>query len=162
MMTEKSLTRESIQAVNAIIDGHIRRTPVVEVAGEDFGLRGLTLVFKLEFLQHAGSFKARGAFTHMLTRDVPAVGVVAASGGNHGAATAFAAARSGHQATIFVPSVASPAKVQQIRDYGAELRIAGDHVRRSGQRLPLARRMLKQLRADELSAQAAVVMETAP
>jgi threonine dehydratase len=125
-MTERALTRESIQAVNAIIDGHIRRTPVIEVAGEDFGLHGIKFVFKLEFLQHAGSFKARGAFTHMLTRDVPAAGIVAASGGNHGAATAFAAARSGHKATIFVPSVASPAKIQQIRDYGAELRIAGD------------------------------------
>ena len=121
-----ALTRDAIAANYRVIEGHIRHTPAIEVGGSDFGLPGVTLVFKLEYLQHAGSFKARGAFTHMLTRDVPAAGVVAASGGNHGAATAFAAMRTGRRATIFVPSVASPAKLQQIRDYGADLRIAGD------------------------------------
>jgi threonine dehydratase len=125
-MIDPRLTRENIEATHRIIESHIRRTPVVEVDGADFGLPGVVLVFKLEFLQHAGSFKARGAFTNMLTRDVPAAGVVAASGGNHGAATAFAAMRSGRHATIFVPSVASPAKIAQIREYGADLRVGGD------------------------------------
>jgi len=125
-MIHPALTRENIEATYRTIAGHIRRTPIIEVDGADFGLRGVALVLKLEFLQHAGSFKARGAFTHMLTREVPAAGVVAASGGNHGAATAFAAARSGHRATIFVPTVASPAKIEQIRSCGADLRIGGE------------------------------------
>ena len=120
------LTRENIEATQRAIAGCIRRTPIIEVDGTDFGLPGVALVFKLEFLQHTGSFKARGAFTHLLTRKVPAAGVVAASGGNHGAATAFAAARSGHRATIFVPSVAAPAKIEQIRACGADLRIEGE------------------------------------
>jgi len=126
VVIDPALTRENIAATQRVIAPLIRRTPVIEVDGADFGVPGATLVLKLEFLQHAGSFKARGAFTHMLTRDIPAAGIVAASGGNHGAATAFAAARTGHRATIFVPSVASPAKIAQIRDYGADLHIEGD------------------------------------
>jgi threonine dehydratase len=84
------------------------------------------LRLKLELLQHAGSFKTRGAFTHLLRRTVPPAGVIAASGGNHGAAVAFAASRLGVRAEIFVPSVSSPAKIARIRGYGAELVIAGD------------------------------------
>ena len=126
VVIDPALTRENIAATQRVIAPLIRRTPVIEVDGADFGVPGATLVLKLEFLQHAGSFKARGAFTHMLTRDIPAAGIVAASGGNHGAATAFAAARTGHRATIFVPSVASPAKIAHIRDYGADLHIEGD------------------------------------
>ena len=109
-----------------MIRPYIRRTPVLEVDGADFGLDSITIVFKLELFQHGGSFKARGAFTNLLTREVPDVGVVAASGGNHGVAVAFAAMRLGQPATIFVPSVASPAKIDRIRRYGAELVIAGD------------------------------------
>jgi threonine dehydratase len=96
------------------------------VNGADFGLDGITLVLKLELLQHAGSFKARGAFTNLLTREVPPAGVVAASGGNHGAAVAFAAMRLGKPARIFVPTVASPAKLERIRGYGADLVVTGD------------------------------------
>ena len=116
----------SIRATAQRIAPRIRRTPVVEVDGADFGLAGARLVFKLEFLQHAGSFKTRGAFNHLLTRDIPPVGVVAASGGNHGAAVAYAAMKMKVPATIFVPSVASPAKMEQIRGYGARLEIAGE------------------------------------
>lgn len=105
---------------------HIRRTPVIEVDGADFDLKLGALLFKLELLQHAGSFKTRGAFANLLTRKVPAVGVVAASGGNHGAAVAFAAMKLGVPAKIFVPSVASAAKIEQITGYGAELVIAGE------------------------------------
>jgi threonine dehydratase len=121
-----SLERCAIEAAAARIAPHIRRTPVLAVDGGDFGLPGVRLVFKLEFLQHAGSFKTRGAFNHLLTREIPSAGVVAASGGNHGAAVAYAAMRRGTPATIFVPSVASPAKMQQIRGYGAQLEIAGE------------------------------------
>jgi len=81
---------------------------------------------KLEFLQHTGSFKPRGAFANLLTRPAPAAGIVAASGGNHGAAVAYAAMRLGIRATIFVPNVASPAKLERIRGYGAELVVDGE------------------------------------
>jgi len=77
-------------------------------------------------LQHSGSFKARGAFANLLLRPLPAAGVVAASGGNHGAAVAYAAMRLGVRAKIFVPTVSSPAKIRRIREYGAELSIVGD------------------------------------
>jgi threonine dehydratase len=125
-MTLDDLTPDAIEAAAARLRGHARRTPVLEIDGADVGLPGVTLVFKLEFLQHGGSFKARGALTHLLTRDVPPAGVVAASGGNHGVAVAFAAQRAGQPATIFVPSVCSPAKLAQIAHYGADVRIAGD------------------------------------
>ncbi|HZN09450.1 MAG TPA: threonine/serine dehydratase [Pyrinomonadaceae bacterium] len=120
------VSREQIQTSYPLIRTYIRRTPVVEIDGSDFGLDSVTLVFKLELLQHSGSFKARGAFMNLLSRDVPDVGVVAASGGNHGAAVAFAAMRLNRRATVFVPTVASPAKLDRIRSYGAELVITGD------------------------------------
>ena len=126
MYAATEVTRERIQATEHIIRPHIRRTPILEVDGEEFGVDAIKIVFKLELFQHSGSFKARGAFTNMLTREVPAAGVVAASGGNHGAAVAFAAMKLGKPATIFVPSVASPAKLDRIRSYGAELVITGD------------------------------------
>jgi threonine dehydratase len=116
----------ALRAAAARIAPHVRRTPVLEVDGADFGLPGVQLVFKLEFLQHAGSFKTRGAFNNLLTRAVGPAGVVAASGGNHGAAVAYAAMKRGVTATIFVPSVASAAKMEQIRGYGARLEIAGE------------------------------------
>ncbi|EHH13334.1 threonine dehydratase [Mesorhizobium amorphae CCNWGS0123] len=91
----------------------------------DFGRPPLAVDLKLECLQHSGSFKARGAFTNLLERPVPEAGVVAASGGNHGAAVAYAAMRLGHKATIFVPEVSPPAKLDRIRSYGAELVVGG-------------------------------------
>jgi threonine dehydratase len=126
-MTQRGdLSRERIQATERVIRPHIRRTPIVEVDGADFGLDSIRIVFKLELLQHSGSFKARGALTNLLTRDVPQAGVVAASGGNHGVAIAYAAMKLRKPATIFVPSVASKTKMDRIRHYGAELVIAGD------------------------------------
>jgi threonine dehydratase len=115
-----------IRSVHALIAPHIRRTPIIELDGMDFGVPVSSLVLKLELLQHAGSFKTRGAFTNLLTRAVPRAGVVAASGGNHGAAVAFAAMKRKVRAKIFVPKVASPAKIQQINEYGAELVIGGE------------------------------------
>ncbi len=84
------------------------------------------LTLKLELLQHSGSFKARGAFANLLLRDIPAAGVVAASGGNHGAAVAYAAGVLGIPVKIFVPEVSSPAKIGRIRGYGADLVVTGD------------------------------------
>lgn len=122
-----ALSRARIAAVEATIRPFVRHTPVVELTGTDLGVDLATrATLKLELLQHAGSFKTRGAFTNLLTRTVPAAGVVAASGGNHGAAVAYAAMRRGASARIFVPAVASPAKIRQIRDYGAELVIQGE------------------------------------
>jgi threonine dehydratase len=84
------------------------------------------LLFKLESLQHSGSFKVRGAFANLLTRPVPAAGVVAASGGNHGAAVAYAARSLGMNARIYVPRVSSPAKISRIQSYGAQLVVEGE------------------------------------
>src|SRR5947199_302107 len=103
-----------------------RRSPVVEASGADFGLPPVQLVFKLEFLQHSGSFKTRGAFSNLLSRAVPPAGVVAASGGNHGVAVAFAAMKLRKPATIFVPTVCSPEKMERIRGYDADLVVTGE------------------------------------
>jgi threonine dehydratase len=121
-----ALNRESIARTYALIRPHIRRTPVVEVDAADFGLEPARLALKLELLQHTGSFKTRGAVTNLLLREAPAAGVVAASGGNHGVAVAYAAMKLGKPATIFVPTVASPAKMERIRGYGAHLVVTGD------------------------------------
>jgi threonine dehydratase len=124
---EASIDRDRIARTDDLIRSHIRRTPVIEVAPADFGLDGsIRLSLKLELLQHTGSFKARGAFANLLSREIPAAGVVAASGGNHGAAVAFAAQRLGIPAKIFVPAIASPAKVRQIQSYGADLVVGGE------------------------------------
>src|SRR5690606_23335348 len=80
----------------------------------------------LELLQHTGSFKPRGAFANLLTREIPAAGVVAASGGNHGLAVAFAARKLGAPATIFVPSVSAAPKRERVEACGARLVIAGE------------------------------------
>ena len=117
---------KSIAATHAVIKPYVRATPIAGVSGADFGLSRFSLVLKLEHLQHSGSFKARGAFANLLLRRVPPVGVVAASGGNHGAAVAYAARRLGARAKIFVPTVSSPVKIQRIREYGADLVVGGD------------------------------------
>ena len=118
--------RQAIENAGRLIAPYVRRTPVLESNGSEFGLSSFPISFKLELLQHAGSFKTRGAFNNMLSRDVPAAGVAAASGGNHGAAVAYAAHRLGKQATIFVPTVSSAAKVNRIRSYQANLQIVGE------------------------------------
>ena len=120
-----SVDRENISSTHELIRPYIRRTPIVEVEGSDFGLNGVRLIHKLELLQHSGSFKARGAFTNLLMRPIPPAGVVAASGGNHGVAVAFAAMKLKKSARIFVPEVASPAKMERIRGYGADLVVTG-------------------------------------
>ena len=120
------IDRTAIAAALEVIRPHVRLTPIVEVTGADFGLAPFPLVLKLEQLQHGGAFKTRGAFANLLMRSVPAAGVVAASGGNHGVAVAYAAMRLGVRAKIFVPTVASPAKIRRIRQYGADLVVGGD------------------------------------
>src|SRR5512146_288476 len=117
-MNQVAIDREGIRQADELIRQHIRRTPAVEVQGADFGLDGTALVLKLELLQHSGSFKARGAFANLLMRTVPPAGVVAASGGNHGAAVAVAAMKLGIAARIFVLAFCSAAKMDRIRGYG--------------------------------------------
>jgi threonine dehydratase len=120
------VNREAIAATYELIRAHVRRTPVIEVDAADFGLEARPLVFKLELFQHTGSFKPRGALASLLARPVPPAGVVAASGGNHGLAVAFAARKLGVPARIFVPRVAAATKQERIREMGAELVIAGE------------------------------------
>src|SRR5215217_2459434 len=124
-VTHLLIDRERISATEHLIRPHLRRTPVIHLQGAELGVRAVRVSLKLEFLQHSGSFKARGAFANLLLRDLPDGGVVAASGGNHGAAVAFAARDLGVPATIFVPETSSPAKIARIRDYGATLRLVG-------------------------------------
>jgi threonine dehydratase len=126
MRPQTRLDPDGIANTYEVILPYIRRTPTIDVEPADFGLRAAALTLKLELFQHTGSFKTRGAFTNLLTREVPAAGVVAASGGNHGAAVAFTAMKLGKPATIFVPTVSSPAKIDRIRGYGAELVVTGD------------------------------------
>lgn len=124
-MPDTTISRDRIAATERTIRPYIRRTPVIGIDGVDIGLDRFPIRVKLEQLQHAGSFKARGAFANLLLREVPRSGVVAASGGNHGAAVAYAAKTLGVPAKIFVPSISSPAKIQRIRDYGADLVVGG-------------------------------------
>jgi len=126
-MTDNSdaIGRAAIAAAYDKIRAHIRRTPILDLSGREFGLEHFPLHLKLELLQHTGSFKVRGAVTNLLFREVPASGIGAASGGNHGVAVAFAAHAFQIPARIFVPQVCSPAKQRLIRNYGAELVVTG-------------------------------------
>ncbi len=123
---ESTVNRDRIEEIERLIRPYIRRTPVSDVEGVDFGLDAITINLKLELFQHAGSFKTRGAFTNLLTREIPPSGVVAASGGNHGAAVSYAAMKLGIPAKIFIPRISSPAKVERIRSYGADLIVTGE------------------------------------
>jgi len=124
--TATAIDRAAIGHAHDRIRDHVRLTPILSASSADLGLAPCPLTLKLELFQHAGSFKTRGAFTNLLSRTIPAAGVVAASGGNHGAAVAYAAMRLGVPAHIFVPTVSLPAKIARIRGYGAQLVVAGD------------------------------------
>ena len=124
-MNSMTVNQRAITETYARIKPHVRRTPVIDIDAAELGLAAGPLTLKLELLQHAGSFKARGAFANLTGQAVPAAGVAAASGGNHGAAVAFAAQKLGHPAHIFVPTISSPAKIERIRSYGADLVIEG-------------------------------------
>ncbi len=115
--------RDEIRAAYVLIAPHVRRTPILETASPHAGAPPVSL--KLELLQHTGSFKPRGAFYNLLTRKAPPVGCATASGGNHGAAVAYAAAKLGVRARIFVPEIAAPVKIAKIKAYGAEVVVAG-------------------------------------
>src|SRR5215813_204602 len=114
------ISRQDVEAAWGLIRPHVRRTPIVELA-----VAGASVVLKLESLQVSGSFKGRGAFHKLLASKVPAAGIVAASGGNHGAAAAYSARALGHRAEIFVPTISSPTKVARLKSYGAVVHQVG-------------------------------------
>jgi threonine dehydratase len=117
---------EPIEAAATRIAPYVRATPTIELERGAFGVAG-NLFLKLELLQHTGSFKPRGAFNRILSNRVPKSGVIAASGGNHGAAVAYAASVLGYDAEIFVPTIASPIKIERLRSYNAKLNIVGEN-----------------------------------
>jgi threonine dehydratase len=120
-----TVSRSDIEVAHKLTRGHLRETPLLATSRGTFGVDH-PLTLKLELLQHAGSFKPRGVFNNLLSRKPPEAGVVAASGGNHGAAVAYAAGKLGIKARIFVPKVASPAKIETIRGFGAEVTVSGE------------------------------------
>jgi threonine dehydratase len=123
---EPAIHQPSIRAIASLIAPHIRVTPVITIPGAEVGAPRCTVTLKLENLQHAGSFKTRGAFANLMSRPIPPAGIAAASGGNHGAAVAYAANRLGIRAKVFVPTISSPAKIDRIQSCGAELVVTGD------------------------------------
>ena len=135
-----TLNRTAITQAAKRIAPFIRKTPVMDiiVPGID-----KPVCLKLELFQHTGSFKPRGAFNNLVGAKIPKAGIAAASGGNHGAAVAYAAKTLGIAARIFVPTISSPAKVARIAGYGATIVQEGanyqaavglcqDYVRESG------------------------------
>lgn len=118
------VTRDAISAAHQRIAPYIRCTPLLKLNDRAFGL-DCAITFKLEFLQHAGSFKTRGAFNTLLNNQIPSSGVAAASGGNHGAAVAYAAQKLGVKAKIFVPEISSPIKIATIKHFGADVTVGG-------------------------------------
>ncbi|HEY7404270.1 MAG TPA: threonine/serine dehydratase [Candidatus Angelobacter sp.] len=118
------ISRTEIQDAGRRIAMHVRRTPVISLEEKAFGIDA-KIFFKLECLQHTGSFKPRGAFNCILSSNVPGAGVIAASGGNHGAAVAYAAQKLGHRAEIFVPSITPAPKVERLKQYDAAISIVG-------------------------------------
>jgi threonine dehydratase len=119
------VSRAEIAAAASRIASHVRHTPVLRVAGAELGVT-CPVVLKLELLQHSGSFKPRGAFNRLLSDRPPAAGVIAASGGNHGAAVAYAARALSVPAEVFVPVLTPAAKVARIASYGARMVQTGE------------------------------------
>lgn len=124
---EVAVGREDIERAAVRLSGRVRETPLMTLEEGTFGLPA-SLALKLEQLQHTGAFKVRGAFNRMLAADVPLSGVIAASGGNHGAAVAYAARELGFRAEIFVPEISSAVKMERMRSYGAQVTVAGESV----------------------------------
>jgi threonine dehydratase len=118
------ITPDDVRQAAARIGARVRRTPMIDTGRETFGLES-SVTLKLELLQHSGSFKARGAFNQLLSVELPPAGVIAASGGNHGLAVAYAARSLALRAEVFVPESSSPVKVARLRELGAEVHVTG-------------------------------------
>jgi threonine dehydratase len=120
------ISRTEIQDAGRRIAMHVRRTPVMALEEKAFGIDA-RIFFKLECLQHTGSFKPRGAFNCILSSKIYKAGVIAASGGNHGAAVAYAAHKLGHRAEIFIPVITPKNKIDRLRQYGATINVTGNN-----------------------------------
>jgi threonine dehydratase len=120
------ISRTEIQDAGRRIAMHVRRTPVMALEEKAFGIDA-RIFFKLECFQHTGSFKPRGAFNCILSSKIEEAGVIAASGGNHGAAVAYAAHELGHRAEIFIPVITPKNKIDRLRQYGATINITGNN-----------------------------------
>src|SRR5262245_15067036 len=123
-VSDPMIGRKDVEAAWSLIQPHVRRTPVIELPEGSLGHRQ-PMALKLESLQVSGTFKGRGAFHKLLASTLPPAGVIAASGGNHGIAVAYAARALGHTAEIFVPTISSPAKVARLKSYGAVVHQVG-------------------------------------
>jgi threonine dehydratase len=121
---EVSVSRADVEAAARRLEGRIRTTPVVRTEPGGLGQEE-SVDLKLETMQVTGGFKARGAFNKVLGGRLPAAGVIAASGGNHGGAVAYAAARLGCPAEIFVPSSCPEVKLERLRNLGATVHVVG-------------------------------------
>jgi threonine dehydratase len=119
------ITQNAIANAAKCLEPYIRRTPVIGIDGASLGLR-FPVMMKLELLQHTGSFKPRGAFNRLLNATIPPAGVITASGGNHGAAVAYAARALCAKAEIFVPAATPATKVDRIASYGANVILGGE------------------------------------
>ncbi len=117
--------QERIKLANKVITNRILRTPILKIAKDDIGI-GHPVILKLEHLQHSGSFKARGALYSLMKLNVGVDGVLAASGGNHGIAVAWAAKELGHVANIFVPTITSESKIKKLEQHGAIIHQTGE------------------------------------
>jgi threonine dehydratase len=124
-MKQSPVSPDDVRAAAALIGERVRKTPVLSLSPGDVPGLTVPVILKLELLQHTGSFKARGAMHRLLGSAVPEAGVITASGGNHGAALAYAARALGHRAEIFVPSSSPALKAERIRSLGAEVVIGG-------------------------------------
>jgi threonine dehydratase len=119
------ITRSAIAAAAARLSPHVRHTPIVAIDGESLSCQ-FPVKLKLELLQHTGSFKPRGAFNRLLSAEIPTAGIITASGGNHGAAVAYASRAVGAAAEIFVPANTPATKVNRIAGYGARVVKGGE------------------------------------
>jgi len=120
------ITHEDIRMAAQRIAPYIRTTPVIRLEDSWFDVRGETFL-KLESLQVTGSFKPRGAFNRLLSEPIPPAGVIAASGGNHGIAIAYATQKLGARAEIYVPSLATALKRKMLTELGAQVVVAGNN-----------------------------------
>lgn len=121
------ITLDDVRAAARRIAGHVRRTPMMEAEALQRPVANAHVSLKLEYLQATGSFKARGATNKLRAtpQEQIAKGIVTASGGNHGLATARAGRLADVPTTIFLPENVSPPKVAKLKQWGADVRIGG-------------------------------------
>lgn len=120
------ITKQDIEQAAERIRGHVRETPIFRPEPRALGIEA-ELMFKLEHMQHTGSFKPRGIFNRILSAEVPAAGIIAASGGNAGLAVAYAARKLSVRAEIFVPVTSPKVKITRLEDYGAIVTAGGSY-----------------------------------